>query len=260
MKSILLLAAATAIAGPAAAANSSNGVPPASDPLYASTSLYAGDIELGFTYAKQDDRTLQMFDATGRLAGPLVGWVKGEVEGLGLHWTSDDYSASGFGVIGHLYKQDANYALGLVAGVLSMDNTDETSYGFGIEGQAYLGQNVLSGQLAYASADEDYKFIAVSGQIGHYFNPDLKGTVSLTYVSPMEGEGTMFLASVGAEKRFTCWSLFASGSYEHDSDGNDSDMWGARVGARVFFDQPGTTLQQHDWQVPFNANWLTAGR
>ena len=89
MKQILLLAAGALLAGPAVAADLWDGLPPTESPLYASTSLYAGHVELGFTIGKEDDNTVKLFDATGRLAGPLGTWLRGEVEAIGIYTTVD---------------------------------------------------------------------------------------------------------------------------------------------------------------------------
>lgn len=260
MKRILLMLAGAVLAGPAAAADVWDGLPPATSPVYASTSLYTGHIELGFAIAKNDDITIKQFDATGRLAGPLGTWLKGEVEALGIYYTADGYSASGGGVVGHLYKEEGNYALGVAAGVLSIDSA--TSYGIGLEGKAYLGPNVLTGQVAYVDGEDDSDYFAVAGQFDHYFTPDLKGLAGLSFMDGTNDDRTIWLASLGVEKRITGTrlSLFASGSYMNVSDGSSADIWAARVGARVFFDQPTATLEQHDRQVPFAANWLTGWR
>ncbi len=260
MRSILPLAAAALLAGPAVAAET--GLPPSSSPLYASTSLYAGELELAYAYAWTDkDSTIQEFDATGRLAGPLVGWLKGEGELLGLYYNADypsgSHSASGVGFIGHFYKQEASHALGVGAGVVTVDGT--TTLGTGVEGKVWLGDNALTGQLAYVSVgDNGGDYVLGSGQIDHYFTPDLKGVAAASYAS--SDKQSLWLASLGVEKRLTAtrWSLFASGSYMHvDTSGRGTDIWSVRGGLRAFFDQPGTTLAQHDWLVPFNGSWMT---
>ena len=110
--------------------------------------------------------------------------------------------------------------------------------------------------MAYISAkDGKYEYYHFGGQFDHYFTPDFKGAVNLTYYDRKGGSNFLTL-SAGLEKRITGshWSVFGTGAFAGSSG---PEMWAIRVGARAFFDPPGTTLQQHDRLVPFNGAWTT---
>ncbi len=243
------MAAVALMAGPAVAGNLPYNPPEASSPLYAPTALHAADIDFGAAYASGSGIHVTQLDATGRLAGPLAGWMKGEVELRGSAYFTGGNSIVGIGTVGHLYKEGANHAVGAFAGATHMD--DVTLYIVGGEAKAYLGPNALTGQAGYLTASTGGHAYMFDGQLDHYFTPDHKGSVLVSYYT---SQGTsLWLAGLGLEKRLTGtnWSLTASGSYLH-ANGSGA-IWSARVGARLFFDEPGMTLQQHDRVVPFSA-------
>ncbi len=253
----MLLATAVLMAEPAYAAESSDGLPPSSSPFYSTASLYTGEVELGFAWATRKGVDITQWDATGRVAGPLGGWLKGEAEGFWLASTSGGNTVSGPGFVGHLYREEPTHVLGVVGGVTSIDG--KTTSAIGVEGKAYFGQNTLTGQIAYLSVkDGKYNYTHFGGQFDHYFTPDFKGAVNVTYFDRQDSSSDFFVATLGVEKRITgtSWSLFGSGVYARTTGTSPADMWGVRVGARVLFDQPGTTLQQHDREVPFNGAWV----
>ncbi len=255
MKRTLLLTAAwlAAASASANAGNLSYGVPDASSPFYAPTSMHAADIELGFGAATNGDNTITQLDGTGRLAGPLADWIKGEVEVRGAAYFSDGDTLTSIGAVGHLYKDGPTHAIGAFAGISRFDEVDV--YTLGGEVKGYFGQTALTGQAAYlGSSGSDTDVYALTAQVDHYFAPDHKGSAALAYYT---GDGgSVWIGSLGVEKRITgtMWSVSASGAYVAASD--SSGIWSGRIGARLHFDPPGTTLQQHDRMVPFSATTL----
>lgn len=254
MRAIFYLAAGALMIGPAIAGESSDGLPPASSPLYSATSLYTGEVDLSFTVGVRKSDTILQGDAVGRIAGPLGGWLSGEGELLGLIYNSSGTTEAGVGGVGHLYKAAPNHALGLVAGAVSLDN--KTTYAIGGEGKLYMGQNTLTGQVAYVRARDKYDYTLFGGQLDHYFTPDIKGLVNATYFDRQGSNRYLWTLMLGAEKRVagTNWTVYGTGGYMGT---RSSDTWAFRIGARKFFDAPGATLQQHDRLVPFNGSWLT---
>lgn len=256
MKLHALFVAAIVAAGPAVAAGPYSGVPQAGDPMYSPTPMHAAHLELGFGLATNGDQTARQLGGVGRVAVPAFLGLRAEGEFFALVNSSDEAAATAYGFVSHLYKDAPTHALGAFAGVSVYQNT--IAYIIGGEAKLYLGPlaltGVAGGMLPEGSGSGIYAF---HGAADYYFTPDHKLSLKLNYFLPSDSSSEN-VWSVGGriEKRFTGteWGLFADTSYL--TAGGDY-VWSGRIGFRTFFDAPGTTLQQHEREVPFDVTSVT---
>jgi hypothetical protein len=239
-------AVAALMAGPAMAADLYYSPPPAQSPIYGPASMVTGHLEIGGGIVSGDGNTWGAIGGAGRASLALTPTFSFEPEILGGAVFDDGYSYASFAAIGHLYHANPQYAAGVFLGYVSLAGASGVAAG--VEANYYFGPTTLFGQLAYISSDYSDVFVARGGG-SYYFNPDTKATIDLAYYDSDYGDTWSVTGS--AEHRFTGtpWSGFGSLSYaSSDSD----DAWTAMIGARLFLDQPGSTLQSHDQAVPFN--------
>ena len=88
-----------------------------------------------------------------------------------------------------------------------------------------------------------------------YFTDNTKAGLDVAYWNfDLEGEDAdLWTVSLGAEHRFdnTPISAFANVGYMTVSD-LDVDAWTIKGGIRIFMDNAGSTLREHDRAVPFD--------
>ena len=158
---------------------------------------------------------------------------------------------STIGGAAHLWTRFNNAALGVFGGVNFPTGTVVGT--FGLEGEAYLGAVTLGADGAYNWGD-GYDLWTTRGWADFYATPDWRFGGEFSYASGDIGDG--WGAALDTEYRFsgTPFSLWGEGSYSTVNDGGD--VWAGLVGFRVFMDGAGTTLQQHDREVPWDGGLL----
>lgn len=221
--------------------------PPAGSPVYAPQTMVTGDVSLALGYFEFDGSS-DTGEAwgTGRVNIPL---------GLGLHQEFELSGLAGFekdsyytyGIYSHTYLKNPQSAGGLLLGLSDMDGS--TVGTVGLEGAVFLPTTSFVGLVAYNWADNGVPdFWSAAGEARWYWNPNTKMTGSVAYNEFNEA----WKLTAGTEHRFdgTMLSLFGEGTYYTNDLGDGWEVFG---GARFFFDQPGQTLQGHDYEVPFSA-------
>lgn len=250
-----LAAAATLAATPVLAADLSYPAapPPSSSPVYSPASMVTGDISLGLGWAGTngglDSDSISGF-AAGRLNIPFgAGWNE-TLEAGGLWMFNGDASAGG--IFSHTYYKDPAWGGGFVLGYSAVDPFSSGSSGVftaGVEGVVFLPNASLLGKATYNWADSaanDFWNLAFEGR--YYFTPNTKLTGGVSWFDLND----TWVLSAALEHRWagTGISNYISAAYLPSSV---SDSWSLLVGIRFLFDQPGSTLQGHDWQIPFSA-------
>ena len=250
---------AIAIATPALAADlyTPAYVPPANDPVYSPEPMVVGHLSMGLGIVNFDgglfdssDDNVGIFTGAGRANINLGGAWNVELETGGSALFKDGSSYSSVGVAGHVWTKLNSAAFGAYGGVNFP--TGATVYTLGLEGETYLGNLTLG-------ANADYNWVDTGGGSGDfwdlaawadvYFTPDFRLGGALGYASGDIPD--TWSATLDTEYRFsgTPFSGWAEASYA-SADGG-ADVWGGMLGVRVFMDPAGTTLQQHDRDVPW---------
>ncbi len=252
---LLATAAVVALASPAFAADlyAPAYVPPASDPVYSPTPLAVGHLLLGAGIVDPDGGdTLGAFVGAGR-ANLALGGVDLQVETGGGSVFRDGNSFSTIGVGTHLWTKLNNAAIG-VFGAVNFP-TGGTIYTLGLEGEFYIGNITLGGDIDYNWTDG-----GLSGPLGDYWSGSLWADFYLTQNWRLGGEFEYYgdnldtwTASLDTEYRFagTPISGWVEGSYI-DSSGAGNQAWTFLGGVRVFLDG-GMTLIDHDRNVPWES-------
>jgi len=258
LRSLLLASAAVIVAAPAFAADLDY-VPPAGDPVYTPAPMsVVGHLELGLGLTSIDtpagDDDFGLFNGFGRVNIPFGGTWNLEVETGGVAVFEDGDSVSGIGAYGHLWTGFGGGRVGALAGVEYSTGGFETTGVVGLEGEVDLNALTLGAQGTYRFGDDDFEAWGLRGWADYYFTPNTKVGLDLAW-SNFDfdfGDSDVWSVGLGAEHRFdnTPFSAFADVAYtdyDHGADG-----WSGMIGARIFLDNPGTTLQDHDRQVPFD--------
>jgi hypothetical protein len=255
---LLTIAAAVVVATPALAADFNTYVPPSGDPVYSPTPMVVGHLELGIGILGADgsSENYGLFEGAGRANVPFAGGTWNfELETGGGSIFDGDFSYSTIGAAGHLWTRMGGGALGVFGGVNFPTGT--TIGTVGVEGEAYLGAVTLGADADYNWGD-GFDFWTVSGWADLYVTPDLRLGGGVNYLSGDFYDA--WGASLDTEYRFSGspFSLWAEANYESISDGGPK-MWAGLVGFRLFMDGAGTTLQQHDQEVPWDGGLLGSG-
>jgi hypothetical protein len=262
MKSLAVAVVAVAFAAPAFAADI-YAPAPISDPIYAPVPMaVVGHLDLGIGFGKfsEDSEGYGLFEGAGRANIPFQNGWNLEVEtGGGAGFYEGGYSSSTIGAAAHLWNRGPIAALGIFGGVSFGGGT----LGFiGVEGEVDISQNAtLGAQGSFGFGQSDFNYWNVRGWGSYYFSPNTKLRGEVAYTSTNYDENIWDL-SAELEHRFTgtAFSAFGKVGYTNISDsGYDSNAWRGLVGARIFLDQPGTTLRDHDRQVPWDVRPLTGG-
>jgi opacity protein-like surface antigen len=253
-------AAAVAIATPALAADlyTPQYVPPISDPVYKPTPMVVGHLMLGVGFISLDDfsgpfsdDSLGVFVGAGRANINLGGSLNFQLETGGFALFNDGSSYSSIGVAGHLWTKLNSAAVGVYGGVNWP--TGGSIYTLGLEGEVYLGNFTLGGDIDYNWTDPgggDYWSTSVWADA--YLNPNWRLGGEFEYYS---NGGDIWTAAVDTEYRFggpiSGWAKVA---YADGSGGGDG-IWSGLLGVRVFMDG-GDTLIGHDRNVPWESGLL----
>lgn len=253
---LLLAAAATLAVSPALAADVlvyPAAPPPSTSPVYAPTSMITADVTgaLGWagTNGNLDSDSFSGL-AAARINIPLGagGWNQ-EFEVGGLWMFNGDASVAG--IFSHTYYKNPAAALGFVAGYAALDPFSSGSFGLGTvgaEGAIFMPNATVLGKVTYNFPESGSEFwnLAVEGR--YYFTPNTKLTGAASWFDIND----TWVLSTALEHRWTGtgFSNFIQASYMPNSV---SDNWALLVGVRGLFDNPGSTLQSHDWEIPFSA-------
>lgn len=217
---------------------------PISSPVYQPQSMVTGDASIGVGYFDFDSDDGAFIAGDARVNIPLGGGFFEELEVTGLADLVDDgYSA--IGGFSHTYYKNEAYALGFVLGGSSLDGDGAVSAG--VEGVVFLPSVSWVGQAIYTWGSGSVPdFWTLSGEARWYWDPNTKFSAIATYAD----WNSSWMFTLGAEHRYdnTPFSLWVSASYFSN---DDNDGWEAMLGARWAFDQPGQTLQGHDYEIPF---------
>lgn len=180
---------------------------------------------------------------------------------------SDDYSSfsSSIGVIGHLWGQANGVAVGLYGGVDFPSLL--TIYTVGGEAEAYLGAATLGANIDYNWIEiccGSVSFWTARTSADLYVMPNARIGAEVSYSSGgangLDPNNSSWGVVVDAEYRIaeTQVSAWVEGRYDYagvtctgDCNG---DILSAMIGARVFMDAAGTTLNEHDKAVPWNVD------
>lgn len=235
-------------------------VPPANDPVYTPGPMVVGHLQLGIGYAdvgdlsdffELDDSGVGIFVGAGRANVNLGGAWNVQVETGGGALFKDGNSRSAIGATGHVWTRLNSAAVGAFAGATFP--TGLTLGTVGLEGEVYLGAITLGANTSYNWADcSGCDFWNVAGYADFYLTPDWRAGGELRYASADSVD--VWGATIDTEYRFSGspFSLWAEGSYDSVDCCGDPDIWAGLVGFRVFMDAPGTTLHQHDMEVPWD--------
>ena len=187
---------------------------------------------LGNAFARAN---LVLFGGPLNFEAEIGGWVAFE----------DGDTLTTFEGIGHLWVRFPSAAAGVFGG--ATDYFETVIPTAGIEGQVYLGNLTLGGQGSY-NWDDGNDVWGIRGDADLYLNPDLKLGGDVQYWNV--GGADIWQGGVDVEKRFTGTPLSAGGSLAYFT-GEDFAAWTGMVHLRIFLDPPGSTLQWHDREVPF---------
>jgi hypothetical protein len=243
MRAGLGLAALVVLSAPAFAAGTLSypGSAPASgSPMYGSGSIITADVSLAIGW--DDDNTAGL--AGGRINIPFGNGFNEMLEAAGL-WTFDGDNSEA-GVFSHTYYKNPGWAGGFVLGVSGLNS--DAVYTAGAEAAAFLPNATVIGQVAYNWADDIADFWNFAGEFRFYFTPNDKLAGIAAYRSGDAFDDGLLTALY--EHRFAGTSLsgFAAVSYL-----TGPESWRGLVGARVIFDQAGSTLQSTEYERPFSA-------
>jgi len=194
-------------------------------------------------------------EARGRINIPFAGNWNLELEAgdVSLFDTDDgDVDSDVSGAV-HLWAGWTGFRLGAFGAV---DYTNQWIWTGGGEGEIDVGNLTLGLQGSYTDAEcPDCDFAYVVGTADFYPMPNtrlgLQGGWG-DFVQISDSEWKFWNVGASAEQRFdgTAFSLFARADYESAVD-QTLEIYSVSGGFRVFFDEAGMTLQEHDHQVPF---------
>ena len=259
----LMTVSALAIATPAMAADLYTPyVPPAAnDPIYSPQQMVVGHLQLGLGYADLEEYIFDddfsgvgVFEGAGR-ANIAFGTMNFEIETGGFSFFSDGSSYSSIGAAGHLWTKLNGAAIGAFAAVNFP--TGATIGSVGLEGEAYLGNVTLGAQGGYNWGDGGLDFWSAAGWADYYVTPDFRLGGEVDYFN--SDGSNLWIAALDTEYRFsgTPFSLWGEVSYSMPDGG--SDVVAGLLGFRVFMDGAGTSLHQHDMDVPWDGGLLDQG-
>lgn len=252
MRTSFILAAAFAAAGTPALAADIYAYPPVESPVYAPVSLVTGHVEImGGIWSAAGYDSRGVISGAGRASVPLGQLLKLELEVTGGSIFREGYGGSSFGAYAHLYGDGPSHALGVFGGYTGVLNYSAPT--IGIEGYFNLTPStILWAQAAYLFNTNINNITYVRGGVHQYFSANTRATLDLALANNSNW-GNAWSATGSLEHRFasTPWSIFGSVGAS-GVENSDVTPWMFMVGARLFVDQPGSTLGSHDKAVPFN--------
>lgn len=193
------------------------------------------------------------FVGAGRANINLGGSWNVELETGGAALFNDGSSLSTIGGAGHVWTKLNSGAVGVYGGVNFP--TGGTIYTLGLEGEFYLGNFTLGGDIDYNWADG-----GLGGAVGDFWSSSLWADAYLNPNWRVGGEFEYYgdnvdtwIASLDTEYRFgSPISGWAKVSY---ADASGSEAWAGLLGVRVFMDG-GMSLIDHDRNVPWESGLL----
>lgn len=235
--------------------------PPSGDPMYSSSSMVNGDIQLSLGRAWIDDlkgtTDFNVFQGQGR-ANVAFGntWnLLAEIDGTAYFGGDyDGYSDSTFGAYGHLWRGANGVRYGVFGGV----RFDYLTFGtIGLEAEFDISNITLGGQGSYSFADPDccgsINIFGLRGWADYYFTPNTKLTGELAWWNVDDFDSVDVIDVRGRlTHRFagTPFNIFGEAAYWTISDYN-VDAYSLTAGFSVLLDGGGTQ-QSYDQQVPFD--------
>jgi hypothetical protein len=226
--------------------------PPASgSPIYSPNSMIAGDVSLAFGWTGSNsalDKNSFSGLAAGRVNIPFGKAWNEELEASGLFGFSNSSHVAG--VFSHTYYKNQAFAAGVLLGASGVNIFSKSSavYTAGVEGVVFMPRGSVAGKVAYNSAASIPSFWTFGAEGRYYFNSNTKVTGGVSY-SPSSMNGWLLSAALEHRWTGTPFTGFTSVGYMPSSAG---DRWALLVGFRYLFDQKGSTLQSHDFEVPFS--------
>lgn len=228
------------------------GPPSAGSPVYAPASLVTGDVSLGVGWLDENgDGAFELLGA-GRVNAPLQGgpWnLTGEIWG-GV-WFQDPTFAEVVGAA-HLYYKTDRFAHGVYAAATGYGESGYRGHelSVGVEGAAFMGSTTLVGRLGYNAGNNtggSYDYWSAEGIVRYYVTPNTK----LAGIVAWWSDGGGWMMAGGFEHLFAGTNMTGFARAAWFTEGGGYDGWELLGGARFFFHRPDTTLQQHDWDIPF---------
>ena len=226
-------------------------IPPAGNPVYAPVSLVTGDISLGLGWFDEDGYGAFELLGAGRINAPLQGgpWnLTGEI--WGGAWFQDPTFAEVLGAA-HLYYKTDPFAHGVYAGwacygesgTAATKSPSASSAGF-------MSNTARSAGLPQLRGQQRRRQLRLLERRRH--PPLLRdaGTKLAGIVGWWSDDGGWMLGG-GVEHLFAGTNVTGFARANWFTEGGGYDSWEVLGGARFFFHRPGTTLQQHDWDIPF---------
>jgi hypothetical protein len=208
----------------------------------------AGDISLGIgAIGSTSGSAYGLFDAAGRINFGLGSKLNVEIEGSTSAVFNGGSSLTYHSTLfGHFWHPTATGAWGVFAGADWVEASAFTS--IGVEFKHFLAQASWGAFAAYTNAESTGlgSFGAVAN---YYFNPNHR--VGFAVAALTDFNAAYWVVQADAEHRFNRFALWGAASYTGFSGGSGG-LWTALIGGRLFFDPPGTTLQQHERLVPWN--------
>lgn len=222
--------------------------PPAIDSsVYAPTPIVTADISVAGGWWSGFEAAEAL--AAGRVNVPLQGgpWnLTGELFGTALFV---DPTFTEFLGAAHLHYKTHAFAHGVYATAVGFGASGSSAHeiGLGVEGAAFLGNTTLVGRLGHNWGD-GYAYWSAEGILRYYITPNTKVAGIVGWAG---GSWTEWMLAGGIEHLFAGTNISGFGRIARFTDGTGDGAWELTAGARFFFHRPGTTLQQHDWDIPF---------
>lgn len=263
MRTAFLATTAVLVAMPAYAADI-YAPPPITDPIYAPAPMtVVGHLDMGIGFSKWEyfSEGEGLFEAAGRANIPFNnGWnLQVEAGGGGAFFNDGDSFAS-LGAAAHIWNRGAAGALGFFGGVNFGTGYGVTTGFVGVEGEFDLGESAAIGaQAAYGFGQHSYNYWTLRGWGSYYFSPNTKLRGEVAYAS-INDDAKAWDLSAELEHRFNASPISVFGKLGYTNVdywfGGSQSNWRGLIGARIFMDQPGTTLRDHDRQVPWDVRSL----
>ena len=237
--------------------------PPSGDPMYASSPMVVGDIQLSLGRTWLDDEKgnaeFNVFQGQGRANVAFGNSWNLLVESDGTAYFGGDYdgySEASYGAYGHLWRGAGTVRYGVFGGVTFNDLTFGV---IGAEAEVDMGNVTLGAQGSYSFADADccgnVDIFGLRGWADYYFAPNTKLTGELAWWKVDDDYESVDVVDVRGRvtHRFagTPFNIFGEAAYWSVSDYN-MDFYSLTGGFTILLDGAGGTQQSYDQQVPFD--------
>ena len=203
--------------------------------------------------------------STARANIPLWGWwnLQLDVDGIGSSASNttnlNHTDLSGYA---HLYARMPGWNLGGYVGVTRQSSGEPrwlnqigVEVGVPVNNQMYVGANAALGFVSQGSASGTMVQVGVNGRYDLTRNHTLRGDLMYTNFSGMPGASySVVTAAVTGQYRFdnSPWGVFAMGRLDSYSGDASGSTFQALVGGTLYFDPPGSSLEDQNERGP---NW-----